>query len=132
MKDPLARLPSPRTEHWDWQRFAACRHTNDAVFFGTDREREARRRQREAAAKRICARCPVQQSCLDHALAADEPYGIWGGLTPRERHHYRYEPEQEPFSPQHIPVARSADGPGRTLRRTRSDLRRNLGSAVRK
>ena len=36
-------------------------------------------------AKSICAECPVKRECLDYALVADEPYGIWGGLTPTER-----------------------------------------------
>nr|WP_308213010.1 WhiB family transcriptional regulator [Nocardia amikacinitolerans] len=30
-------------------------------------------------------RHPVREQCRDYALAADEPNGIWGGLTPRER-----------------------------------------------
>ena len=36
-------------------------------------------------AKFICASCPIQQICQDYALAAQEEYGIWGGLTPEER-----------------------------------------------
>ena len=39
----------------------------------------------EDAAKAVCAACPVRQACLEHALSASEPYGIWGGLTLRER-----------------------------------------------
>ena len=38
-----------------------------------------------AAAKAVCAACPVCAACLAHALAYDEPWGIWGGLTTRER-----------------------------------------------
>lgn len=38
-----------------------------------------------AAAKAVCAACPVRAACLAHALACDEPWGIWGGLTSRER-----------------------------------------------
>lgn len=38
-----------------------------------------------AAAKAVCAACPVRRACLAHALAYDEPWGIWGGLTTRER-----------------------------------------------
>lgn len=41
-----------------------------------------------AQAKLICARCPVLQSCLEHALGQDE-LGIWGGMTHRERAWYR-------------------------------------------
>lgn len=38
-----------------------------------------------AAAKRICAGCPVRACCLDWAVGAGEPDGIWGGTTPAER-----------------------------------------------
>ena len=38
-----------------------------------------------AAAKAVCAACPVRAACLAHALAYDEPWGMWGGLTTRER-----------------------------------------------
>ena len=32
-----------------------------------------------AAAKRICAECPVLESCLEGALGRKEPWGVWGG-----------------------------------------------------
>ena len=32
-----------------------------------------------AAAKRICALCPVMEECLTGALARREPWGVWGG-----------------------------------------------------
>src|SRR3712207_5856230 len=32
-----------------------------------------------------CRRCPLQQSCAEYAIAADERFGIWGGLGPDER-----------------------------------------------
>jgi WhiB family redox-sensing transcriptional regulator len=32
-----------------------------------------------AAAKRICAECPVMATCLEGALARREPWGVWGG-----------------------------------------------------
>lgn len=38
-----------------------------------------------AAAKALCAECPLKVECLQVALEAGEPYGIWGGLTPEER-----------------------------------------------
>jgi WhiB family transcriptional regulator, redox-sensing transcriptional regulator len=37
------------------------------------------------AARAICADCPVRAACLAHALTHDEPWGMWGGLTARER-----------------------------------------------
>jgi WhiB family redox-sensing transcriptional regulator len=36
-------------------------------------------------AKAYCADCPVLARCREHALVVHEPYGVWGGLTPRER-----------------------------------------------
>jgi WhiB family redox-sensing transcriptional regulator len=33
----------------------------------------------------VCASCPVIQQCREHALAVQEPYGIWGGLSEDER-----------------------------------------------
>lgn len=37
------------------------------------------------AAKAVCAVCPVAAECLDYALKRGERYGIWGGLSERER-----------------------------------------------
>lgn len=36
-------------------------------------------------AKPLCQRCPVQQACLAYALDHGEEFGVWGGLTSRER-----------------------------------------------
>jgi len=36
-------------------------------------------------ARRICDACPVRRQCLDHAIAANEQHGIWGGLNEVER-----------------------------------------------
>jgi WhiB family redox-sensing transcriptional regulator len=40
---------------------------------------------RELAAKALCQSCPVRAECAAHALAAREPYGVWGGFTEAER-----------------------------------------------
>ncbi len=42
-------------------------------------------RDRADRAKAICQLCPVLEQCRRHALAAREPYGVWGGLTEEER-----------------------------------------------
>ena len=48
------------------------------------------RRNRDAAAKAMCLRCPVLQQCREHALRVREPYGVWGAMTEEEREaHYR-------------------------------------------
>jgi WhiB family transcriptional regulator, redox-sensing transcriptional regulator len=36
-------------------------------------------------AKRVCLSCEVRSECLEYALAHDERFGIWGGLSERER-----------------------------------------------
>ena len=50
------------------------------------------RSDREAAAKAVCAGCPVRRECLDHALTSGEPYGVWGGLSEGERETLLYGP----------------------------------------
>lgn len=51
----VSRLPWAITDHWDWQRHAACRGMNSEVFFHPDGERDPRRSQRVEAAARVCA-----------------------------------------------------------------------------
>jgi WhiB family redox-sensing transcriptional regulator len=36
-------------------------------------------------AKRVCGSCPVRLECLAEALDNRIEYGVWGGLTARER-----------------------------------------------
>src|SRR4051794_34008909 len=81
----LSRLPGPNADLWDWQLAGACRGYDPDVFFHPEGERGSRRRAREAAAKAICAECPVLVQCARHALAVREPYGVWGGMTEDER-----------------------------------------------
>ncbi|MDR3663075.1 MAG: WhiB family transcriptional regulator [Mycobacterium sp.] len=59
------------------------------MFYTTDDDRGARRIAHEENAKRICHSCPVLHECLGHAMEADEPYGIWGATTPKERANLR-------------------------------------------
>jgi WhiB family redox-sensing transcriptional regulator len=70
----------------DWEQHAACKGRDAAAFFGPNRfEPKRERERREAAAKAICATCPVLQPCRDHALRSGEVYGVWGGLGEVER-----------------------------------------------
>lgn len=61
-----------------WQDRALCAQTDPEAFFpekgGSTRE-----------AKRVCTGCEVRSECLDYALAHDERFGIWGGMSERER-----------------------------------------------
>ena len=61
-----------------WQERALCAQTDPEAFFpekgGSTRD-----------AKKICMSCEVRAECLEYALAHDERFGIWGGLSERER-----------------------------------------------
>nr|WP_231973878.1 MULTISPECIES: WhiB family transcriptional regulator [unclassified Mycobacterium] len=61
-----------------WQDRALCAQTDPEAFFpekgGSTRE-----------AKKICLGCEVRHECLEYALEHDERFGIWGGLSERER-----------------------------------------------
>lgn len=65
-----------------WQADALCAQTDPEAFFpekgGSTRE-----------AKRICDSCEVRSECLGYALENDERFGIWGGLSERERRKLR-------------------------------------------
>jgi len=37
----------------------------------------------------MCNQCPVKMLCAEYAIKHDEPHGIWGGLSPRERQNIR-------------------------------------------
>jgi WhiB family redox-sensing transcriptional regulator len=72
--------------HETWHLHAACRGPESVLFFPPTRgELREEREGRESQAKAICAKCEVQQECLDFALRVREPHGIWGGLTEAER-----------------------------------------------
>jgi WhiB family redox-sensing transcriptional regulator len=76
-------MAPPKTE---WREQAACLPFPALLFFGMDdNESPLERRAREDEAKSICQTCCVRGECLDFALSAREPYGIWGGLTELER-----------------------------------------------
>jgi WhiB family redox-sensing transcriptional regulator len=81
----ISRLPRPVTSQWEWQYQGACQGLPSEIFFHPDGERGPRRVNREKNAKAICATCPVIAVCRAHALAVQEPYGIWGGLSEDDR-----------------------------------------------
>ncbi|MHA7987242.1 WhiB family transcriptional regulator [Rathayibacter sp. CAU 1779] len=65
-----------------WQSDALCAQTDPEAFFpekgGSTRD-----------AKKICTSCEVRSQCLEYALQNDERFGIWGGLSERERRKLR-------------------------------------------
>jgi WhiB family redox-sensing transcriptional regulator len=69
----------------DWYARGTCNGLDPDIFFLPEGLRGSSKHAREAAAKAVCARCPVIGQCLQWALANREPYGVWGGQTPEER-----------------------------------------------
>ena len=62
----------------DWVTESACKGLDPMIFYpATDEE--------ATAAKAVCAVCPVQSECLEHAIGQREHNGVWGGATERER-----------------------------------------------
>jgi WhiB family redox-sensing transcriptional regulator len=75
----------PETEVWSWWHERSAEESIGGVFFPPYGERGHARARREARAKDMCRRCPVEQRCRAHALTVGEPYGLWGGLSESER-----------------------------------------------
>jgi len=74
----FAPLPFKEIDVLGWHEQALCAQTDPEAFFpekgGSTRE-----------AKRVCGSCAVKMECLEYALSNDERFGIWGGLSERER-----------------------------------------------
>jgi WhiB family transcriptional regulator, redox-sensing transcriptional regulator len=71
------RVPGSENASSDWRHAARCRHDDpEALFVPGARQRDVRE---------ICHRCPVRTECLAHALDNRVEFGVWGGMTERER-----------------------------------------------
>jgi WhiB family redox-sensing transcriptional regulator len=79
---PGVRQPEGEENPLAWQTDSLCAQTDPEAFFpekgGSTRD-----------AKKICASCEVRNMCLEYALENDERFGIWGGLSERERRKLR-------------------------------------------
>ncbi|MDI3385392.1 WhiB family transcriptional regulator [Streptomyces sp. B-S-A8] len=72
-----------------WLDLALCAQTGAAFFFP-----EPGSSVREA--KQICQACEGRAACLEYALANDERFGVWGGLSEKERDRLRRGPARRP------------------------------------
>ena len=83
-EDPDAFFAEDET----WMDLALCAETDPEIFYpekgGSTRE-----------AKLICSRCEVRAECLEYALEHDERFGIWGGLSERQRRNLKRERREE-------------------------------------
>jgi len=68
-----------------WVAQAACRDRGDDLMYPDGDEASAIYQRGVEAARAVCAWCPVRAACLEHAVAAGEDYGVWGGTTPAQR-----------------------------------------------
>jgi WhiB family redox-sensing transcriptional regulator len=66
----------------DWHDYANCLGVDPDLFFP---ERGASTRE----AKEVCRSCEVRHDCLEFSLQSGEKFGIWGGLSERERRRIR-------------------------------------------
>ena len=64
---------------WD---YANCLGVDPDLFFP---ERGASTKE----AKEVCRGCVVREDCLEYALSHGEKFGIWGGMSERERRRLR-------------------------------------------
>jgi WhiB family transcriptional regulator, redox-sensing transcriptional regulator len=80
--EPMPSWAPTSTTDESWRLDALCAETDPEAFFpekgGSTRE-----------AKRVCGGCTVRAECLEAALTNDERFGIWGGLSERERRRIR-------------------------------------------
>lgn len=80
-----ATAVSTTTVGAQWHHDALCAQTDPDAFFPEIGENPV-------AAKAVCRRCPVQIECLTDALAQGDRFGVWGGLSPRERRPHTWAP----------------------------------------
>jgi WhiB family redox-sensing transcriptional regulator len=64
----------------EWRNDAICTQVDPELFFPAKGDTWTARE-----ARIICLRCPVQKQCLEYALRHNEQFGVWGGMTERER-----------------------------------------------
>jgi len=75
----LSEVPKPD----QWRHRASCRSVDPDLFFPVGTTGLAL--EQIADAKAVCARCCVQEQCLEYALATNQDSGVWGGTSEEER-----------------------------------------------
>jgi WhiB family transcriptional regulator, redox-sensing transcriptional regulator len=78
----------------NWRDLALCAQTDPESFFPEKGESVR-------PAKRVCAACEVRAECLQDALDRGERFGVWGGLSERERRALARQPNPTRYCPAH-------------------------------
>lgn len=77
---------------------AACKSVGYEAFYEEDMTKRAHFKM----LKTICSSCPITNRCLEVAIANDEKFGVWGGLTPEERHRLKRKPYRASVTHPHV------------------------------
>lgn len=93
----------------DWRDLAECRGVDPDLFFPT-------RGESIATARATCAACPVRTECLEYAIEHREKFGIWGGLSERERRRIRRDRRRQPNATEAAPAGGSRPDPSEVPR----------------
>lgn len=81
LSDQNKPMTFPSLTKWgsdEWRTKAACKGVDPNEFFTTEEKRVR-------VMKQLCDSCPVKSECLQFALTNDIAWGIYGGMTPKER-----------------------------------------------
>lgn len=84
MSQSCLRLRMTEGRPFDWMNQAACLGANPELFFpdrGENLDAEE--------ARQICRGCSFREDCLEYALANHERFGVWGGMSERDRRRLR-------------------------------------------
>ncbi|MFI1014967.1 WhiB family transcriptional regulator [Streptomyces sp. NPDC020965] len=74
--------PITSEDELSWQETALCAQTGPDFFFPAPGSSTQ-------DAKRLCGACEGRVACLEYALRHDEKFGVWGGLSEKERERLR-------------------------------------------
>lgn len=96
---PSDELPAPVVHIQPWANRGLCREVDPDMFFpekgGSTND-----------AKGVCRECPVTTECLTYALENHERFGIWGGMSERDRRKLERRPPGRPRQrPKDTPTA---------------------------
>jgi WhiB family transcriptional regulator, redox-sensing transcriptional regulator len=95
--DVIAQLTHLTVPIGDWHDLARCAETDPELFFPEKGESTR-------PAKGICRGCEVSAECLQEALDSGERFGVWGGLSERERRVLAVQLDRRPRWARHCPA----------------------------
>lgn len=83
----MSYAPDTLTRGYDWRDEGSCRTEDPDLFFPAGETGPSA--VQAAQAKAVCHQCPVIAACRQWALTTRQHYGVWGGMTDKEREAWR-------------------------------------------